>query len=196
MAGPGSFTQLLTTLEQADFFIGVLPFLLSYLVYYAVLEEVPVIGDKDKFPALIAIIFGFFTSFFLIQNPAYQAFFVNYLGTLTTGVMGILGLFVLLGLTGMPEEYFTKNALAVLSVVVVAIAFTVSGGLSLITLGASDGSLAAVMSALQYLFDTGIIWGVVIIAVLGFTMGGGDSEREQPPWWNPFAYGPEPERGE
>lgn len=195
MAGPGSFTQLLTTLEQADFFIGVLPFLLAYLVYYAVLEQVPVIGEKDNFPALIAIIFGFFTSFFLVQNPAYQAFFVNYLGTLTTGIIGILGLFVLLGLTGMPEEYFTKNALAVLSVIVVAVAFTVSGGLSAITLGASEGSLAAAMSVLQTLFDTGIIWGIVILAVLGFTMKS-ETEREQPPWWNPFAYGPDPERGE
>ncbi|MFB6147645.1 MAG: hypothetical protein ABEJ66_02065, partial [Candidatus Nanohaloarchaea archaeon] len=144
MAGPGSFTQLLNTLAQADFFIGVLPFLLSYLVFYSVLEQVPVIKEKDNFPALIAIIFGFFTSYFLIQNPAYQMFFVNYLGTLTTGMIGILGLFVLLGLTGMPEEYFTKNALAVLSVIVVAVAFTVSGGFSVLTLGQASGSRAAV----------------------------------------------------
>ncbi len=190
MADVGSFTQLLTTLEQADFFIGVLPFLLSYLVFYAVLENVPVIEEKDNFPPLIALIFAFFVSFFIVQNPAYQMFFVSYLGTLTVGVIGVLGLFMLLGLTG-TTDYFKKNVMAVLGLIIAAVAFTVSGGLDALTLGEGETAIDAIAGVVQYSFDTGLIWAAVILGVLWFTMRDPSGDSTLRPLL--FEHGPGPD---
>lgn len=174
MATVGSFTQLLTTLEQADFFIGVLPFLLAYLVFYAVFERVPVIEEKDNFPPLLAIIFAFFASYFVVQNPAYQAFFVNYLGTLTVGLIGLLGLFTVMALSGVDTDVFQHKAVYAVAVIVVAIAFTVSGGLNALFLGNLPFLGSSVLEAIDYVFNTGLIWAALILVVLYLTMGGGN----------------------
>lgn len=176
----GGFTQLLSALEQADFFIGVLPFLLTYLVFYMVLQEVPVIGDDDKVPPLMAIIFGFFVSYFLVQNPAYQAFFVNYLGTLTVGLLGILGLFTVVALSGV-GDYFEENwYLGIVGVIIIAIAFTVSGGINALFLGQQEGLMATIVGTLNYTLNTGLIWVALILGVLWFSMGSGGSKEKAP----------------
>lgn len=158
------FNQLLETMAQMDFFTGVLPFVLTYVVLYAALKEVPVIGDDDKnFPALIAIIGAFFVARFIVANPFYQDFFVVYFGKLVVGLIGFIGLLVLLAFTGYELGDSNIPLLMVLMVAIAGAAFTSAGGFGppLFELGSLNLS-----SVVGYLLESGLVWILLVLGAL------------------------------
>ncbi len=168
MADPGSFTQLLTSLEQADFFIGVLPFVLTYVVFFLALGRIPLFSDaggrERRFRSLVSVVLSLFVSYFLVTNPAYQLFFVDFFGTFAIGLVGLLGLLVAIGFTGIPGKVLTYRLWAVIAAVIAVAAWSASGGLGLLFPGIQLGPQLG--SAFATLMDTGLIWGALIIVLL------------------------------
>jgi hypothetical protein len=173
------FNQLLQTMAQMDFFTGVLPFVLTYVVLYAGLREVPVISDTDKnFPALIAIIGAFFLARFVVVNPAYQGFFVQFFGKLTVGLMGFIGLLILLAFTGynLGENGGLNTPLVVMVMVAVAgSAFATSGGLG-VSLPAFQSM--QLQSMLGWTLESGMIWILLVGAALWWVSSDGSGSTQ------------------
>ncbi len=174
------FNTLLETMAQADFFTGILPFLLAYVLFYGALDKVPVLKDDNKrFKPLVAIVFAFFVARFLVVNPAYQGFFVDYFGRIAIGLVGILGLMVLLGFTGWEADNIKSPLMAVIVLIMVLGAWTISGGAfaflpesSLPYLGVSIAGLGNI------LFENGIIYLVVIGVALYWVSGEADADDD------------------
>ncbi|PSH00076.1 MAG: hypothetical protein BRC28_01560 [Nanohaloarchaea archaeon SW_4_43_9] len=180
------FNQLLETMARMDFFTGVLPFVLTYVVLYAALKKVPVISDQDdkNFPALVAIIGAFFVARFIVVNPLYQAFFVEYFGKLVIGLMGFVGLLILLAFTGynLGEKGGLKSPMVVMLMVAVAgLAFATSGGLGFRLPTIQGLNLQA---WLTWFFQSGAIWILVVLGSLWWVSGSDDgSDGSGPPGW-------------
>jgi hypothetical protein len=173
------FNQLLETMAQMDFFTGVLPFVLTYVVLYAALREIPVIGkdsglDKN-FPALIAIIGAFFVARFIVVNPYYQSFFVDYFGRLVIGLIGFFGLLILLAFTGYEIENSNIPMLMLLMISIAGAAFTTAGGFGPPW---NVGMLANydIAGMFGFLLESGLIWiGVVFGALWWVSTDSGSS---------------------
>ena len=161
------FSTLLETMAQMDFFTLVLPFVLSYTVFYLALRQVDLFSavddESNKFAALVSVIASFFVAQFIAVNPWYQTFFVEYFGSLTIGMVGILGLLIVLGLFNWDLGIFKKPWMALIFISIAGAAFTRAGGFgpprvdSLPTTDIDLGSL---------LIDTGLIWILVIAGVI------------------------------
>lgn len=170
-------------MEEMGFFTGVLPFVISYTLFFFLLREIKLFGKdsnkNDQFAAILSIAFAFFTAQFLVENPIFQQFFVDYLGRLTILIIGLLGLLILIGFVGIDLR---KNGLvgAILAVLAIT-AFAVSGGIrSFFPLETQNESLAILFSLIDFMFETGLIFILVIIALLYFTMGGfGDGNESE-----------------
>lgn len=163
------FSALLQSMAQQDIFALVLPFLLSYIVFFLALQKVPILkdagnsSDTRRFSALIAIIFAFFVAYFLTLNPQYQSFFPEYLGRITIGLIGLLGLATVVAFIGFDDKYLKSPLIAIIAVIVVLSAWTMSGGAfaflpktALPVIGLSIADIGHV------LFDNGIIYLLVI----------------------------------
>jgi hypothetical protein len=153
---------------QQDIFTLVLPFLLSYIVFFLALQRVPILKAADdantkKFSALIALIFAFFVVYFLTLNPQYQNFFPAYIARITIGLIGLLGLASIVAFVTDDSDYLKSPLIFIIIIIVVLSAWTMSGGafaflpataLPVIGLSIADiGSL---------LFDNRIIYLIVI----------------------------------
>lgn len=173
--GAGSFPQLIQSLEELGFFTGLLPFVITYTIFFFMLRKVAgeILDDgrEDMFAAILSIAFAFFTSRFIIMNPAYQEFFTQYLGRFTVLVVGFLGLLVILGWFGieLEKEHGIWGGIAAL---LVGAVYVVSGGANLSFLPAENQNeiLAAVTGALSWSIETGIIFVFLIIGLLYWTM--------------------------
>lgn len=154
-------------MAQQDIFSLVLPFLLSYIVFFLALRRIPILDNKDtdtkKFSALIAIIFAFFVAYFLTLNPQYQNFFPQYVGRITIGLIGLLGLATVIGFITDEDKYMKSPLVAIIALIVVISAWTMSGGAfaflpktALPVIGLSIADIGHV------LFDNGIIYMVLI----------------------------------
>lgn len=160
------FNELISTLESAQFFEGLLPFVVTYVLFFVALQKVHLFED-DRGPAIISVAAAFFTSRFIVMNPAYGQFFTQYFGTLVIGMIGILGLFTILAMAGYDSELFQNYQMITLMVVIAGAAFTVSGGFEAFIPVDLSGNLGQVTSLL---FDTGLIWIIAVVALLGWTM--------------------------
>lgn len=185
------FNQVLQSMAAMDFFTGVLPFVLTYVVLYAALDKVPVISEKDNFPPLIAIIGAFFVARFIVVNPVYQSFFVEYFGQLVIGLMGFIGLLILLAFTGynLGESGGLKTPLAAMVMIaIVGAAFTSAGGLGF-QLGAI--STLGLGELIGWSLESGLIWILVVAGALYWASSdgsGGDKKDYMLPffsnkWW-------------
>lgn len=127
------FNQLLQSMGQADFFTGILPFVLSYVLFFLALKKIPIFSDEEeRMSALVAIAMAFFVARFIAVNPLYQNFFVEYFGRLVIGLSGFLGLFMLLGFIGFDfddERGFGIPLIIMLAVLAAIGAFGLSNGL-------------------------------------------------------------------
>lgn len=177
------FSQLLQLLAEQDFFTLVLPFVLSYLVYYIALDQADFFGKSNKqFTAPIAIIFAFFTAYFIASNPFYQTFFIDYFGRLTVGMVGLVGLFVVLGLAGFGRSTINKALMGIVMIAIAGAAFVTAGGFG--PPWFQVGNIEApslIAQAVNYSLNTGLVWLIVVGGVLWWTMrdpgkGGGESE--------------------
>jgi hypothetical protein len=174
------FNQLLETMAQMDFFTGVLPFVLTYVVLYAALEKVPVISDKDNFPPLIAIIGAFFVARFIVVNPFYQDFFVVYFGKLVVGLMGFIGLLILLAFTGYEMEDAKLPVLMLLMVTIAGAAFTSAGGFGP-PWNLSMLSSANIASITGFVLESGLIWIVLVVGALWWVSREGNDGGDEHP---------------
>lgn len=162
------FNELLGTLAQADFFTGVLPFVVTYVLFFMVLKQVHLFDD-ERAPAIISVAVAFFMARFIVLNPVYQTFFVEYFGRLVIGMLGLLGLFTILAMGGWGEEIFKRKGLLALMLIMVGAAFTVSGGANAFFPQLDNVSgITSQLSAL--LLDTGLIWIIAVVALLAWTM--------------------------
>lgn len=174
--GAGSFPQLIQSLEQLGFFTGLLPFVITYTIFFFMLRKVGSElfddGREDMFAAILSIAFAFFTSRFILSNPAYQDFFTQYLGRFTVLVVGLLGLLVILGFMGIELEKMDTGIWGGILALFIVGTFSVSGGLGASFLPASSQNqiLGAIISALNYSIETGIIFVFLIIGLLYWTM--------------------------
>ena len=174
--GTTSFGQLMQNLEGIGFFTGLLPFVITYAIFFFLLRKVgeEILGDDGRaqqFAAILSIAFAFFTSRFILLNPVYQQFFTQYLGRFTVLVVGLLGLLVILGWLGI-EVTNLGNGLwgAIASLLVIAV-FVVSGGLrsSLAPLESQNEILNAIAGFISYSISSGIIFIFLIIGLLAYT---------------------------
>lgn len=184
MAEIAGFNQLLAYMSEADVFSGVLPFLLSYIVFFLVMQRLPLLNgdendlDAQKYSALISLILAFFVANFLTQNPMYQSFFSNYLGTIMIGMVGILGVMVMLELTGYDVTDWHQPGFGILILAGAIAAFFVSGGVTAYIPGDELPNLAGAGEAFNYLLESGLIWLIVIGGVvLWASSSNKDSER-------------------
>jgi uncharacterized membrane protein YwzB len=179
------YAELIATLEGADFFIGVLPFVITYAVFFLTLRNSPKFGEDTpqarKMSILVSLAVGFLVSYFVMSTPAYQQFFIQYFGTLTIGLMGIMGLFVAFALTGLHNVVGGAYWWAIPVVILVTASFAVSGGFlpfieGMMIFGFSVTTLAAM--TINVLFDTGLIWLILILAVAGWTASEDKDDRK------------------
>ncbi len=160
------FSSLLETMAQLDFFTLVLPFVLSYVIFFLALKQVPIFKEEgnDKFPALVAVISSFFVAQFIAVNPWYQRFFVEYFGSLTIGMIGILGLLIILGLFNWDLGIFNRPWMALVFIAIAGAAFLTAGGF-----GEPMDIETDVISNINWgalFLDTGLIWILIIAGVL------------------------------
>jgi len=177
------FSNLIQSMVQQDIFSLVLPFLLSYIVFFLALQRVPILKDSEsdtnKFSALIAIIFAFFVAYFLTLNPQYQGFFPEYLGRITIGLIGLLGLATVIAFIGFDDAYLKSPLIAIICIIVVLSAWTMSGGAfaflpesALPVIGVSIADIG------HMLFDNGIIYLLVIGLALYWVTAETDSDDD------------------
>ncbi|MFB6145983.1 MAG: hypothetical protein ABEJ99_05800 [Candidatus Nanohaloarchaea archaeon] len=123
---------ILQSAAQNDFFTLLLPFLLSYIVFFLALKNVPIVGNADnktKMSAIISVILSLFTVYFLYQNPVYQSFFVGYSARIAIGMVGILGLLVFLGILGIDMDGKEVPIITILVIAGATGAFFMSKGI-------------------------------------------------------------------
>jgi hypothetical protein len=173
------FNQLLETMAQLDFFAGVLPFVLTYVVLYAALDEVPVIKDKDNFPPLLAIIGAFFVARFIVVNPFYQDFFVVYFGKLVVGLIGFIGLLILLAFTGFNIGDSNIPLLMFLMVAIAGAAFTSAGGFGP-PWSLSMLSSAELSNIIGFVLESGLIWILLVVGALWWVSQDSDGNSDKP----------------
>lgn len=178
------FSSLIQSMVQQDIFTLVLPFLLSYIVFFLALQRVPVLkdanSDTNKFAALIALIFAFFVAYFLTLNPQYQGFFPAYLGRITIGLIGILGLATVVAFVTNDSDYLESPMMMIIILIIVLSAWTMSGGAfaflpetALPVIGLSIADIG------HLLFDNGIIYLIVIGVALYWVSNEGDDSDDR-----------------
>jgi len=175
--GAGSFGELITSLEGIGFFTGLLPFVITYTIFFFMLRKVGenILGDEGRakqFSAILSIAFAFFTSRFVVMNPAYQQFFTQYLGRFTVLMVGFLGLLVILGWFGIELENMETGLWGGVAALFIAALFFVSGGpaASFLPISSQNQILGGLVAFLNWSISTGIIFIFLIIGLLYWSM--------------------------
>jgi len=161
------FNELLQNMAQQDFFTGIFPFILSYVVFYLALSKTPLFKEQEgkRFSAIVSVIFAFFVSYWLVLNPAYQSFFASYLSRIVIGIVGLLGLLVFLAFVpGFNLGRVRTNGLIVLVVLGAISAFAISGGGSAFIPFDTQilGMEYSLGQLIDYVFDSGLIYLLII----------------------------------
>lgn len=178
-------------MASADFFTGILPFLLTYLVAFLAMQRLPLLDGNDdvdtkKFSALISIIIAFFVANFLVQNPVYQSFFSEYLGRVVIGMVGILGFLILVGMIGWDLDKIQEPFMGIVLVFFAVAAFFVSDGIYAFI---PSSTIPLIGVSLQEMFrftiDSGLIWLIVIGAALVWVSSEDKDSRDWGGWMFP-----------
>lgn len=170
MAAATGFNQVLETMAQADFFTGILPFLVSFIVFYVTLKNLPILkglDDDSNLSALLAVLFAFFVARFLMVNPLYQTFFVDYFGRITIGLIGLLGLMILLTFVGWEPgngDGLPVPIITLLALLAVVGAFGISNGFFAFI---PANSLPFVGVSLQTLAEAFVNSGLIYLVIIG-----------------------------
>lgn len=176
--GAGSFGELITSLEGIGFFTGLLPFVITYTIFFFMLRRVAdetLLEDSDRarqFAAILSIAFAFFTSRFIVMNPVYQQFFTQYLGRFTVLMVGFLGLLVLLGWFGIELGEMGAGIWGGIAALFIAALFVVSGGLraSLLPVENQNQIISGILGILNWSINTGVIFIFLIIGLLWWSL--------------------------
>lgn len=132
MAEVTGFSKFLETMAGADAFTLLLPFILSWTVFYIALQKADFLWGDDarlqRLPPILSLFLAFFTARFIVLNPWYQTFFIDFFGRVTIGIVGVLGMFALLAFSGYTEEVISRPALATLLLLMAGASFWAAGG--------------------------------------------------------------------
>lgn len=154
-------------------FSGILPFIITYTIFFFLIRRIGLLDeDNDTFAAILAIAFAFYTSRFIIANPVYEQFILDYVSRIALITIGLLGLLVVLAFVGM--DLSNNNGLGYIMALIVIVAFAVSGGIPVI---AGEGALGTVYSTFNWLIESGTIWVLAVLGLLGWTLRD-DDENE------------------
>lgn len=156
------FGEFLEYMAQIDFFSLLLPFVLSYAVFYMAVSQLKLFEESDKnFKGLVSVVGAFFVAQFIATNEWYQTFFIDYFGYVTIGLIGFLGLFTLLALAGAHPGGDWGPAIAIVAIIVTGVAFLQAGGF-----GPMDLDTGVAQEIIAFLLETGLIWILVIGGVI------------------------------
>lgn len=163
---PPGFETILQSGADVGLFSGILPFIITYTIFFFLIRRIELLDDNnDTFAAILGIAFAFYTSRFIVANPAYQDFMLNYISRIALITVGVLGLLVVLAFVGM--DLADKQGLGYLMALIVIVAFTVSGGMPIIF---GEGALGTVNQVFNWLVESGTIWVLAVLALLGWTL--------------------------
>ncbi|MEF8880271.1 MAG: hypothetical protein V5A72_00370 [Candidatus Nanohaloarchaea archaeon] len=169
MAEISGFSQFIEFMAGADAFTLLLPFLLSWMVYYIALEKAEFLWDGNdslqNMPPILALFMAFFTARFIVLNPYYQSFFMDFFGKITIGIIGIIGLFTMLAFVGYDDKLIKKGPFALAVMAAVGAAFIYAGGFGP-PLIQNIGFLSVVEEFFVWTLETGAIWAAVIAVTI------------------------------
>jgi len=172
---PPGFEQLLASGSDIGLFTGILPFIITYTIFFFLIRRIGLLEDNnDTFAAILAIAFAFYTSRFIIMNPGYQQFMLDYVSRIALITVGLLGLLVVLAFVGLDLSSDVQG-LGYIMALIVIVAFTVSGGVPVI---AGDGALGQVQELVNWLINSGTIWILAVLGLLGWTLKDSDDEDD------------------
>ena len=172
---PPGFEQLLASGSDIGLFTGILPFIITYTIFFFLIRRIDLLKDNnDTFAAILAIAFAFYTSRFIIMNPGYQQFMLDYVSRIALITVGLLGLLVVLAFVGLDLSSDVQG-LGYIMALIVIVAFTVSGGVPVI---AGDGALGQVQELVNWLINSGTIWILAVLGLLGWTLKDSDDEDD------------------
>lgn len=206
MASTASFGELMNNLADIGFFEGILPFVVTYALFFFILRymanEVLNIEDgnnrPDQFAAILSIAFAFFTARFVMMNPIYADFFTQYLGRVTVVIIGLLGLLVTIGFVGIDLGKRNQNTTGYVLALIIVAAFAVSGGVDASILPADNQNqiLGLVAEFLNFTLESGLIFVVLIGGLLLYTARGSGDDSEGPSNFAIFGPQPDPDEGD
>lgn len=176
-SGVSGFETFLSFLTGVDAFSLLFPFILAWLLYYVALEQINTFDDSslDNFIPVMSLILAFFTARFLVANPFYQSFFADFFGKLVIGLGSLLGLYTIMSFTGFDVNGndTANNIVKWIAASMAGAAFIWAGGFGPAIFGADEigGGIGTGISAFSsLLFESGLIWLIVIGLPLGYIM--------------------------
>ncbi|AOV95381.1 hypothetical protein AQV86_05695 [Nanohaloarchaea archaeon SG9] len=168
---PPGFEELLASGGEIGLFSGILPFIITYTIFFFLIRRIGLLEENnDTFAAILAIAFAFYTSRFIIMNPGYQQFMLDYVSRIALITIGLLGLLVVLAFVGLDLSSDVQG-LGYIMALIVIVAFTVSGGIPVI---AGDGALGQVQEIINWMINSGTIWILAVLGLLGWTLRDSD----------------------
>ena len=151
----GPFEVMIHNLSQLGFFGFLLPWIFTFVVLFALLMKSKALGEDQKIIGIVSIAVAFFVVAF--GGPAMARFFTNFFGIMSIVLAGVLGVILVIGLTGadVSKTLNTKSVLAVLAGVVIVV-FVISLGAYGINIGSTIVSLIFILAllALAVMFIT------------------------------------------
>lgn len=157
----------MSALESAGFYDVLLPFLLVFVLSYAVLAKVKIFGERGgTVNFIVALIIGIL----FVRNNTLVEFIQAYLPNVSVVVVVILGFLIILGLFGVSGNAFTGGLMVFLVLV------SLAGGIWALTQASEQGNIDLSLGPLGELDMTteeagvflvmGIFLLIVMLAVL------------------------------
>lgn len=133
---------VMQSLESVGFYNIVLPFVLSFVIFYGILRKIEVFGDKNnEISAVIAGVFAFFVVNYVPVSQSLSVFFSNLVGAWSVVLVVIVLMMTGAGLLGVKPENLPGHGyfawIAALAALLLAFSW---GGLSMVSPGGSDVS--------------------------------------------------------
>lgn len=173
MAEVSAFSNLISLLTQVDAFTLLFPFLLAWMLYYAMIDKSNIFNDTElsNAPPIVAMILAFFTARFLVMQPFYQTFFSDFFGKIVIGLASILGLFTLLGMSGMEVSGNDElnNYVKWIAAAMAGAAFIWAGGFGPAIFGTGDVA-EVITGIINFTVSSGLIWLLVIGGAVAVVM--------------------------
>lgn len=102
MVASSVFGEWVATLQGLGVFQYVLPFVLSFVIIYGILNKIELLGDNDGAgDKLHTVVAGVISLFVIVYTPAGASLgtlFANYFGAMAVVLVGVFGALILLGL--------------------------------------------------------------------------------------------------
>lgn len=171
---PPTFNELMASGSSIGLFSGILPFIIAYTIFFFLIRRIQLLDENnDTFAAILAIAFAFYTARFTMLY-GYETFILQYMSRIALITVGVLGLLVVLAFVGM--DLSDNQGLGYVMALIVIVAFTVSGGIPVI---AGEGALSQVTQLFNWLIESGTIWILAVLGLLGWTLRDSDDTSDR-----------------